>query len=563
MADEFKLSEAQAKRLIKMYDEAEKEILADVNKLLLKDPESRTAEYQQRVLTRVQQIRTDLLEGSRTWCKEAIPACYIDGIKYADAEMGIEVGAKAGFGTIHQQAVQVLAENAYSRLEDVNVRIGRQVDDIFRTLTLESIRGSVVGYETVQQAARRLRDSLAERGITGFVAKNGANWKLSTYANLVATETTKQAFREGTINRLAEKGEDLVTISHHARACPICIPWEGRTLSLSGRSKEYPSLNDARGAGLFHPGCKHVISLSWEAFKSEEKSETSELRSPDFVPAKSLKEARERLTKILSDGAASYSSRLAAFGTRFKQPQHVAIGKSKDYSLELTNAILEKMEQFEKRCKALDIPMIRGLATQTKAAASMGDGILGINKKFQEGRVLWTIEKEIADLEKQIAFYNERLRLAETGQGAYRSEYYKKSIQDSINKRKEKLEMLKSGKIKSWYEQHPGEKPFNFTDTLLSGRDKVLSDLEHEFGHHIHEMLDVVTKEDFRNPPVERELKKLFTEEVRENAPTTYAKTNYKEWFAENYCAYMIGQKDRVSKECLPLIEKIVRRQSK
>jgi len=267
MAGEFALSEAQARRLIKMYNQAEREILTNINKLLLIDPASRDVAYQQGILARVQRIRDDLLDGSRTWCQEAIPASYLDGIKYANAEMGIEAKVVAGFGSIHQQAVQVLADSAYSRLEDVNIIIGRQVDDIFRTLTLESIRGSVVGYESVQQAARRLQESLVERGITGFIAKNGAKWNLSTYAEMVATETTKQAFREGTINRLVEEGEDLVTISHHARACPICVPWEGRTLSLSGESGRYPSLNDARGAGLFHPGCKHVISLSWKAVK--------------------------------------------------------------------------------------------------------------------------------------------------------------------------------------------------------------------------------------------------------------------------------------------------------
>ena len=267
MAGEFKLSDAQARRLIKLYDDAEREILSDVNKLLLKDPESRTAAYQQQVLGRVQQIRGELLDGSRTWCSEAIPASYLEGIKYANSEMGITAEISAGFGSIHQQAAQVLADNAYARLEEVNTTIGRQVDDIFRTLSLESIRGSVVGYETVQQAARRLRDSLAERGITGFIARNGAKWNLSKYAELVATETTKQALREGTINRLAEEGEDLITISHHARACPICVPWEGRTLSLSGKNEEYPSLDDAKAAGLFHPGCKHVISLSWKVLE--------------------------------------------------------------------------------------------------------------------------------------------------------------------------------------------------------------------------------------------------------------------------------------------------------
>ena len=35
-------------------------------------------------------------------------------------------------------------------------------------------------------------------------------------------------------------------------------------MSLSGRDGDYPSVDEARGAGVFHVGCLHVLSLAPE-----------------------------------------------------------------------------------------------------------------------------------------------------------------------------------------------------------------------------------------------------------------------------------------------------------
>jgi len=260
------LSDAQAQRLIRLYDGAEKEILTEINRLLLKDPasESYSMAWQKTLLQRVQQIRADLLKGSRTWCTEAIPDSYMRGMDWADKDPLMSGKAIPGFGSIHQQAAQVLAENTYSRLEDVDHVIGRKVGDLARSISLEASKGSVLGYQTTKQAAKRIRQDLADHGITGFVDKAGHQWDLGRYAKVLAQETTNGAFRQGTINRFQEHGHDLVRISTHSGSCTRCIPWQGRTLSLSGNDPDYPSLAEAQGAGLLHVGCLHVLSLAPE-----------------------------------------------------------------------------------------------------------------------------------------------------------------------------------------------------------------------------------------------------------------------------------------------------------
>jgi hypothetical protein len=259
MADVRRFSDAEINRLIRFYEQAEREILDRINRALLRGNQT---EYLAAMKKNVEAILQQLREGNRTWCTEAIPRVYSQGLYSADAMLK-DVGAsvKAGFGAIHQQAAQVLAENAYQRFEDVVQVIGRQVNDIYRELALENVRGTVVGYDTWKQTARRFMEQLAERGVTGFKDRSGRMWRMTTYTEMVARTTIQEAHTQGTLNRLSEQGHDLIIVSRHRGACPLCTPWEGKILSISGKTKGYPTFEEAKANGLMHPNCRHVVSL--------------------------------------------------------------------------------------------------------------------------------------------------------------------------------------------------------------------------------------------------------------------------------------------------------------
>lgn len=246
--------------LIKLYSKAENDLLREINRALLKG--NQTA-YLQTMLKNTKAILEDLESGSRKWCEKAIPDYYLEG-----AQLGVDMLEDAGkadlitgFGAIHQQAAQVLAEAAFGRFDDVNKVIGRRVNDIYRTMAMEKIRGNVIGYESWQKTARNYRNALADEGITGFTDKSGRKWNMRAYSEMVARTTGMEAKNQGTANRLLENGEDLVKISTHAGACEKCKPWEGKILSLSGQTEGYKTLDDAKRAGLFHPRCGHSFGL--------------------------------------------------------------------------------------------------------------------------------------------------------------------------------------------------------------------------------------------------------------------------------------------------------------
>jgi len=86
-------------------------------------------------------------------------------------------------------------------------------------------------------------------------------WNMRTYTEMVARTTTMEAHLQGTANRLVEQGHDLVKVSTHRGACPLCEPWQGEILSITGKTKGYPTLEEAKAAGLFHPNCRHAYGL--------------------------------------------------------------------------------------------------------------------------------------------------------------------------------------------------------------------------------------------------------------------------------------------------------------
>ena len=257
--DVRQFSDAEIERLVKFYEQAEREILDRINRALLR---ANKTEYLVQMKRNIEAILEQLREGNRTWCSEAIPRVYSVGMNTADAMLR-ETGASVmtGFGAIHQQAAQVLAENAFQRFEDVAQVIGRQVNDIYRELALENVRGSVVGYDTWKQTAKRFREQLAERGVTGFKDRSGRMWRMTTYSEMVARTTIQEAHTQGTLNRLSEQGHDLIIVSRHRSPCELCGVWEGKVLSITGKTKGYPTFEEAKANGLMHPNCRHVVSL--------------------------------------------------------------------------------------------------------------------------------------------------------------------------------------------------------------------------------------------------------------------------------------------------------------
>ena len=253
-----RFNDAEVARLAKIYGKAEKGILIQVNKALLKgnDPQALQA-----MLKNVQHIRAGLLNGAKDWVTQEVSHFYQEGVAVADDAFGA-----MAIGAVHQEAMKILADNTFQRLEKVDQVIGRRVDDIYRTVSLENITGNIAGYEGWRQTAKNLRADLADRGITGFTDRAGREWNMETYSEMVARTSTREAMNTGTKNRLLEHGHDLAKISSNEsdKTCDACAEWAGQVVSLTGETDGYSTLDEAEEDGLFHPNCVHTLGPAVE-----------------------------------------------------------------------------------------------------------------------------------------------------------------------------------------------------------------------------------------------------------------------------------------------------------
>ena len=99
---------------------------------------------------------------------------------------------------------------------------------------------------------QKILSDYANKGITGFISKNGSKWNIETYSNMYSRHINNELLRLKIIEQVKEKGNDTVRISDHGTVCDLCKPYEGKILTLE-------ELEIARSKGLFHPNCLHII----------------------------------------------------------------------------------------------------------------------------------------------------------------------------------------------------------------------------------------------------------------------------------------------------------------
>jgi hypothetical protein len=116
-----------------------------------------------------------------------------------------------------------------------------------------------------------MRD-LAEEGITGHVYPSGRTISMSPYVRREIMNGMSTVCREINFERAGEWGSDLIQVTAHAGARPLCYPFQGRVYSLSGQHGKYMWLMDTsygEPAGLFGINCRHWFFPFFEGLNTE------------------------------------------------------------------------------------------------------------------------------------------------------------------------------------------------------------------------------------------------------------------------------------------------------
>lgn len=102
----------------------------------------------------------------------------------------------------------------------------------------------LAGTKSVGNAIQDAVSKLAEKGLTGFTARNGAKWTPEAYTKMIMRTNTQNTINNIQEERLALAGNDYIEISKHSGARPKCADDQGQIFSLSGNTKP---IKDGRG----------------------------------------------------------------------------------------------------------------------------------------------------------------------------------------------------------------------------------------------------------------------------------------------------------------------------
>lgn len=128
----------------------------------------------------------------------------------------------------------------------------------------------VIGAESLQTAIRDTIKNLSRKGIPAFIDKAGREWTPEAYVRMDIRSTVGNTARQAQFDRCEEHSINLIEVSAHAGARPLCAPYQGGIYSLDGSSG---TVKDAAGreinftplsstsygqaAGLFGINCGH------------------------------------------------------------------------------------------------------------------------------------------------------------------------------------------------------------------------------------------------------------------------------------------------------------------
>lgn len=206
--------------------------------------------------------------------EEALTSAYQRGTRAASSE-AVRAGITGGFGAdAEREGITRLLDAALRPHEQAILQIRRSTLDAYDDAIVRAAGRVLTGTASTRDAARSALNVLAERGITGFQDRSGRRWDLASYAEMATRTSSGHAAIEGHMARLSTLDADLVYVSDSPEECRICRPFEGRVLSITGKTRGQVadgvqvlcSVAEARDRGLYHPNCTHSQSVFLPGF---------------------------------------------------------------------------------------------------------------------------------------------------------------------------------------------------------------------------------------------------------------------------------------------------------
>ena len=396
------INEALIQDVLLVYSDAEDKLLSAVAKRVAKGIKEEG--WNEKTLKDTQKLHDELysiLYKTSKLSKSKISKGILDSYKQGYAEVG---GEKGTHNTILDEFnipmnLKMLILDTNKLLDNATFQILRKADDAYQKVMAHATTGLLAGVDTRIQASQKMLNEFAVKGITSFVDKAGRNWDLSSYAEMCARTVGSHAALQGHIDRQVEVGEDLVKVSTIGTTCPICQRWQGVVLSISGKNPKYHSVDEAKASGLFHPNCKHTLTMYIPELDDD--TEHSGKVEPD--PVNSSPQSDERYELIQKQRANERSIRY------WKKRKALAITPEEEQKC------IEKIKYWQRTnllyCEKNGLRRQYAREGVMKAKSNIDIGpLIGGNLKEYEGvykAVIGTDPKKAYKLEMDLQFFGE------------------------------------------------------------------------------------------------------------------------------------------------------------
>ena len=142
--------------------------------------------------------------------------------------------------------------------------------DEYRNIVNKVSSQVLAGTKTTNKAMQEAVSQLAEKGLTGFTARNGARWSTEAYTKMVIRSNTRNTINRIQEERIKNSGGNYIEVSSHIGARPLCAKDQGQVFSFNGDTTPIEDLygnrinvrawsSSTRGepAGIFGINCRH------------------------------------------------------------------------------------------------------------------------------------------------------------------------------------------------------------------------------------------------------------------------------------------------------------------
>ena len=307
------------------------------------------------------------------------------------------------------------------------------------------------------------------------------------------------------------------------------------------------------------------------------------IRNEDF-PVVSFDESLKVLNDDLDFANKQKTQARSSYYNGRSDKEFGKIVNSDDLSKEALAAVAIVNKELNYFADLFGLPRVRGYKVHNRnSIADMGDAVMGLNAKYFN---------QYAD---DIAKANDPANLAKAAASRETIKRLEESLENIKNKiddakrndrpwdnldreydrtsallwqEKRDLERYLPPQTSDWDPTSLKTKPFTSEEYMTGGMDHVRSTMYHEFGHQIHQTYKRKPFSDgeisARRRPFEEQLesrwRKVYFRKAKRSREfwTRYAEVNSKEWFAENFSFWAMGDLEKVNPLFIEMIEEII-----